>query len=86
MRVRRVEVERRAGVSPSTTDWMLAMTAAMQENQDTLTAMVLRRNPYDWCPVIERSRHQSTNPVYDLWLRLRGRSGELRSHRESAQR
>lgn len=86
MRVRRVEVEERAGVSPSTTDWMRAMTAAMQENQDTLTALVLQRNPDHWYQVIETRQHQSTNPVYDLWLRLRGRSGELRAHRESVDR
>ena len=86
MRVQRVEVKPREGAAPSTTDWMRAMTAAMQENQDALTAIVLQRNPDHWSPVIERRQHQSTNPVYDLWLRLRGRSGELRSHRETCER
>lgn len=86
MRVRPVVAENRRGIRPTTADWMRAMTHAMQENQNALTELVLRRNPEDWTPVFASRRHQNTNPVYDLWLRLRGRSGELRTHRESADR
>jgi len=82
MRVCRVPAEPRSGVKCSTSDWMRTMTREMQSNQDALTELALRRNPKDWVAVVDSRAHQSTNPVYDLWLRLRGRSGELRTHRQ----
>lgn len=82
LRVRRVEAEPSPGRQPTTTDWMRAMQAGMQGNQDSLTERALRRNSDDWLHALPPSRHQKTNPVYDLWLKLRGRSGELRTHRD----
>lgn len=82
MRVSRVEAQARSGDRPSTTDWMRAMTGAMQDNQRLLTERVLRRNPEEWVAVIAGRTHQRTNPIYDLWLRARGRSGALRTRRD----
>lgn len=82
LRVMPVEGKARSGVRLSTTDWMRAMTGAMRENQRMLTERVLRRNPEEWVAVIPPRKHQRTNPIYDLWLRVRGRSGGLRTRRE----
>ncbi len=81
-----VKAEPRSGERLTTTDWHRAMTATMQVNQDALTERVLQRNPDDWALVLESRGHQRTNPVYDLWLRLRGRSGELGSTRNRSPR
>lgn len=86
MRVRPVHVQPKSGTLPTTTDWVRAMTRAMQENQEALANLVIQRNPDDWAAVISRRTHQRTNPVYDLWLKLKGRSGELRTRRPKTDR
>ena len=84
MRVVRLDGPDRGADAPSTTDWHRVMTAGMQANQDTLTEKVLRRDPEEWTSVLGEKRHQRTNPIYDVWLRLRGQSGKLGDARERA--
>lgn len=86
MRIVTVKADSRSSGRPSTTDWQRAMTDAMQANQDALTERVLRRNPDDWQVVLASRQHRQTNPVYDLWLRLRGRSGDLGDARSRSTR
>jgi 1-acyl-sn-glycerol-3-phosphate acyltransferase len=85
MRVIPVHASARSDGPLSTTDWVRAMTSTMRENQNELTKLTIRRDPQDWLQVIAPRQHQKTNPVYDLWLRLRGRSGQLRTHRDREQ-
>ncbi|MFU8828874.1 MAG: lysophospholipid acyltransferase family protein [Phycisphaerales bacterium] len=75
MRLQRVIPSTRGQNPPSTTDWFRAMTSAMNENQDRLTAMSIQKNPDQWLTLCGIDGQQRINPIYDLWLKLRGRSG-----------
>lgn len=66
---------------PSTTDWHRAIQSTMQSNADALAALVSTRDPSPFVSLLGDAA-PATNPVYDLWLRLRGRSGKLTTGRE----
>ncbi len=74
----------------STTSWHRVLTASMRESALKLSELVIARDPGAFVPLIQR-RGARSNPVYDLILRLRGRSGEIaarrdREHADRAQR
>jgi hypothetical protein len=60
----------------STTAWHRVITAGMQANADALAALVKARDPEPFESLFA-TRGSSINPAYDLWLRLRGKSGEI---------
>lgn len=67
----------------STTSWHRVITSGMQANADALATLVKARDPAPFESLF-RTRGSSINPAYDLWLRLRGKSGEIELRRESA--
>ncbi|MBL8991549.1 MAG: lysophospholipid acyltransferase family protein [Phycisphaerae bacterium] len=75
-----------AGVSapetPTTAGWTRAMTHAMQANADALAALVVARDHAAFEPVLA-ARRGGVNPLYDAWLRLRGRSGRIEGVRRT---
>jgi hypothetical protein len=60
-----------------TTDWQRAMAQGMRDNAHTLAELVIAREPsaFETLGAVQGAR---TNPVYDWWLRVRGKTGELR--------
>ncbi|MCW5765972.1 MAG: lysophospholipid acyltransferase family protein [Phycisphaeraceae bacterium] len=62
--------------SPTTAGWTRAMTHAMQANADALATLVTARDHAAFEPVLA-ARRGGVNPLYDAWLRLRGRSGRI---------
>ncbi len=60
----------------TTTGWLRTMTAAMRTNQETLTGLIAARDPAPFEPIVGGPPTNAT-PIYNMWLRLRGRSGEL---------
>ncbi|MCA3005423.1 MAG: lysophospholipid acyltransferase family protein [Planctomycetaceae bacterium] len=60
----------------STLAWLRAMTATMQSNADALAAAAVARDPAAFSPLLGGAAAR-VNPLYDLWLRLTGRSGAL---------
>ncbi len=66
----------------STTAWHRAMTAAMQSNASQLAELVISRDPSPFT-CIAGGEVARINPLYDLWLRLRGKSGSIRARRSS---
>ncbi len=63
---------------PSVRDWHRAMTQGMQDNAQRLAAHVIARDPAAFeCLVGGDST--SIHPVYDWWLKLRGKSGAIRA-------
>ncbi len=66
----------------TTSAWHRALTETMQENQARLAELVIRRDPHQFTPLIggESAR---INPIYDWWLRLRGRSGGIEARRRT---
>lgn len=69
--------------SPSTTGWQRALTAAMTDSCQALAAMVIARDPTAFDPLLARAG-SSVNPVYDLFLKLRGKSGEIAARRNAS--
>lgn len=67
LRAERVEPPAEA----STTGWHRAISATMTRNAEELGTLVRARDAAAFEPLIATGRTQ-TNPVYDLWLRLRG--------------
>jgi len=67
---------------PTTAAWHRAMTAMMQDNAATLAQLVIAR---DQAPFTNLLGDVATriNPVYDLYLRLRGRRTAISAHRVS---
>jgi 1-acyl-sn-glycerol-3-phosphate acyltransferase len=61
---------------PSTADWTRAITRAMRENAEALATGVMARDPTAFETIFGGAAGR-INPLYDLWLRLRGRSGAL---------
>ncbi|MBC22732.1 MAG: hypothetical protein CMJ32_02290 [Phycisphaerae bacterium] len=71
---------------PSRTSWHRQITQAMQENQDALSAIVQKRDPSLLEPLAGVAAAR-VHPVYDFWLRLRGRKADLDvTHRDGATR
>jgi len=65
--------------------WHKRIVTAMRANQSALAELVRARNTAAFEPFAPsfRPKVSGTNPVYDLWLRLTGRSGgELGEARE----
>ena len=66
----------------TTTGWLRSMSEAMRSNQEALAALVIARRA-DPFTVIGGKGVAGHNPVYDLWLRLRGRGGALGARRRA---
>lgn len=64
------------GKADSTAGWTREMTAVMQQNADALAGLVIARDYAPFSPIMDASRGR-INPLYDLWLRLRGRKGDI---------
>jgi hypothetical protein len=77
-----IRVQPVAGPEPiSTTGWHRALTMGMQENGARLAAMVMARDQAPFTTFLGGAA-SGTNPFYNLWNRLRGKSTELStSHR-----
>ncbi|TVQ62017.1 MAG: hypothetical protein EA378_06000 [Phycisphaerales bacterium] len=67
----------------STTAWHRALTCSLRSSQSALAERVAARDPagFELRPDlvggrVDRERAQ-VNPIYDLWLRLRGQSGKV---------
>ncbi|MEM8835990.1 MAG: lysophospholipid acyltransferase family protein [Planctomycetota bacterium] len=64
----------------TTAGWQRAMTRAMTENRDALAELAISRDPEAFMNLTE-GRGSKTNPLYDLWLRLRGRDASIETRR-----
>ncbi len=69
-------VECGEAAQPSTADWTRAITRSMRENAEALAAAAMSRDLSAFVPIFG-GQVGRINPLYDLWLRLRGRSGAL---------
>lgn len=67
---------------PSTTDWHRALTDAMTHAAASLADAVQSRDP-DRFRNLLGERTGRVHPLYDLWLRIRGKSGSLRDARHA---
>ncbi len=67
----------------STAQWRRAMTAAMRVNGERLAELVMARDPAGFEPLTAGAAGR-IHPVYDLWLRLRGRAGAIEPARATA--
>lgn len=77
LRLERVRLEGAA----STTAWHRAMTGTMQANADALAELARERDPEAF--ILFHGGPARNNMLYDLLLRLRGRSGEIAARRET---
>lgn len=70
----------------STTGWHRAIQSSMQRAADELAQLVIAREPAAFTIAIgpKEGRASDVNRVHGLWMRLRGRSGEIGSSREEA--
>ncbi|MBL0926566.1 MAG: lysophospholipid acyltransferase family protein [Phycisphaerales bacterium] len=71
------------GASPSTADWHRVMGPAMQANGDALAGLVRAREAPAFTCLVGGGGGR-INPVYDLWLKLRGRSGVIAARRAAS--
>lgn len=69
--------------TPSTTAWHRALTTSMIDSSEALAQLVIARNPAAFDPFLSRSG-SAVNPAYDLFLKLRGKSGAIAARRPSA--
>ncbi|MEO1128862.1 MAG: lysophospholipid acyltransferase family protein [Planctomycetota bacterium] len=67
----------------TTTDWHRAITDGMARNAAALATLVTARDAAPFTPLVSQSGR--INPVYDLLLKLRGKSGTLDTPRLQAQ-
>jgi 1-acyl-sn-glycerol-3-phosphate acyltransferase len=82
--VRCAPVEPAKAAVVSTADWQRALVSTMRENAAALAQLVIARDPSAFEVLLGGGGR--INPVYDAWLRLRGRSGSLQSARLQADR
>jgi len=61
---------------PTTAGWTRAITRCMRTNADELARLSIARDGSAFTPLLDRAG-AGVNPVYDLWLRLRGRSSRI---------
>jgi 1-acyl-sn-glycerol-3-phosphate acyltransferase len=61
---------------PTTAAWHRVITRAMQANADALATLARKRDP-DAFTTIGGRNASSTNPFYDLWLKLTGRANTI---------
>lgn len=59
----------------STPRWHAAISQTMQQTRDALAADVSCRNPDAFS--LEGGRAAAINPIYDLWLRLKGSTSDI---------
>jgi 1-acyl-sn-glycerol-3-phosphate acyltransferase len=78
--LRVAEVPGPSGVA-STASWHRAILAGMRANQAELGTLVRARDPAGFEAVVGGPRSGGTNPVYDLWLRVRGKKAGIESGR-----
>ncbi len=69
----------------STTSWRRAITQTMEANAAALAALVIARDPAPFTTLIGGSS-SGTNPFYNLWNRLRGRSTSLTTDHRTSRR
>lgn len=69
----------------STTSWHRAITQTMEANAAALAALVIARDPAPFTTLIGGSS-SGTNPFYNLWNRLRGRSTSLTTDHRTSRR
>lgn len=65
----------------STADWHRAIQSSMQANADALADLVVARDPAPFRALVGGDATR-INPLYDLWLALRGRRGAIDDRRE----
>lgn len=65
-----------AAAGPSTSAWHRAIAHGMQRNADELARIAAARDPANFETLLE-GRSGRINPVYNLWLKARGRSSRL---------
>jgi len=69
---------------PTAAGWHRAISRGMRSNQEALAAASIGREEAAFVPMLGGGGGAGRiNPVYDLMLRLRGRSGEIRAVREA---
>lgn len=71
-------VARLAGTS--TTAWHRAFTRVMRDNQSALTNLSIARDPAAFDTLVGGNEGR-VNAAYDLWQRVRGRSGGIKARR-----
>jgi len=69
----------------STAAWHRSIQSAMQVAADQLASRVIARDPVAFEVILGPGNGAATdvNPAHGLWLRLRGRRGEISAHRVS---
>ena len=78
-----------APASPSTPHWHSAMESAMNANAGELSRLVIARDANAFTPLLDGASSANIHPVYDWWLRIRGKDAALRdrqreqTHREA---
>lgn len=65
----------------NTPGWLRAITDAMRTNAADLARLVIARDPANFDCLVGGDA-TTINPVYDLWLRLRGKAGALDDRRD----
>ncbi|MHC5004857.1 MAG: lysophospholipid acyltransferase family protein [Planctomycetota bacterium] len=75
-----VRVQRCRPERTSTTGWQRAMQRAMRENAAALAVMAMERDAAAFV-TLEGKRSGRINPIYDLLLKVRGRSGPIAAQR-----
>lgn len=60
--------------------WTGEIERVMRENQATLAQLVMERDPRPF-DVVLPGRGGASHPLYDLWLRVRGKHGRIRARR-----
>jgi hypothetical protein len=71
-----------APVRASTTGWLRTMTEAMRREQALLADLVIARDAAPFVTI--GGRGGGINPIYDAYLRLKGRGGKLGERRRAA--
>lgn len=73
-----------AAEGTNTAGWQRALVGAMRENGAALSALVIARDPAAFEILVGGAGR--INPVYDAWLRVRGKSAAIESSRTGAAR
>lgn len=67
----------------TTADWHRAIAATLADTSARLAAAVIARDPAPF-ESLSGGDVARINPIYDLWLRLRGRQGKIEAHRRGS--
>jgi 1-acyl-sn-glycerol-3-phosphate acyltransferase len=60
--------------------WTGEIERAMRENQSSLAQLVMERDPRPF-EILLGGKEGANHPLYDLWLRLRGKHGRIRARK-----